>query len=104
MFTLGGVIKDIKIYDPKDWKIIFSGKSRICENDIIYYLIIGENKNSGPYKIKIFMSKINYEKILNEEYKVVRNSDKELITLLDENSLEVDLVRQEFSKVLVRKK
>lgn len=59
-----------KIYKPEYWKIELEGSSKIVENDIIYKMIIGEVKDCGLYKITEFISKINYENIINKKYKI----------------------------------
>lgn len=59
------------IYSPEKWKIILEGKSKIIDDDYIYQMVIGYcdgDLSSG--EICVFISKQNYESLLNGTYSV----------------------------------
>lgn len=56
------------IWKPEYWKICFEGKSKIIEGDIIYKIIIGAGVDYQSYQITEFISKNNYDNIINGNY------------------------------------
>ena len=53
------------IWKPKDWKIDIEGINKNIPNDIVYRMIIGCGDDEGYYEIYEFISKANYENIIN---------------------------------------
>lgn len=83
-----------KIYNPIYWKITFEGRSKIIKDDIIYRMIIGYGEDYQPYDIIEFISKDNYENIINGNYLVKTFSYEELpILLFDEQYRLIPLIK-----------
>lgn len=59
------------IWKPKDWKIDIEGINKNIPNDIVYRMIIGCGDDEGYYEIYEFISKANYENIINNNYKIL---------------------------------
>ena len=89
------------IWNPKDWKICFEGKSKITEGDIIYKMIIGEGEDYQYYQIIEFISKNNYDNLLKGNYSIncfpysslpvlLFNDKQELIPLVIGNKINYD--------------
>lgn len=102
------------IWDPLYWKVIEEGLNRDDLNDILYKVIIGEGEDESYYEIYEYMSKINYEKILNRTYKIEKfpYSINKLL-LFDEDGCLIPLVRTKeinkeelstYQKEIVKKK
>ena len=83
-----------KIYNPIDWKVTFEGKSKIIKDDIIYRMIIGYGEDYQPYDIIEFISKDNFENIINGNYLVKKFPFEELpILLFDEQNKIIPLIK-----------
>lgn len=94
------------IWTPEHWYLDFIGKSKLKENDIIYKMVIGEcDDYPYNYDISIFISKNNYQNILNHKYKIKINSySQEPIILFDESQNIIPLVNgyQEVLKTMTK--
>lgn len=82
------------IWDPKYWKITLQGYTK--NSDIIYRLIVGEGEDYPTYyDIEVFMSRINYERILSGKYRIEKRPyDLEPIIIYDKYDCEVPLVNK----------
>ena len=102
------------IWDPLYWKVIEEGLNRDDLNDILYKVIIGEGEDESYYEIYEYMSKINYEKILNRTYKIEKFPySRNKILLFDEEGCLIPLVKTKeknkeelnsYQKEIVKKK
>ncbi len=84
-----------KIFDPKSWIISNQGESNLLEGDYIYEMIIGEGEsdNHVHYYIIEWISKNNYEKILDGTYTLLSFPDAATkLLLFDENKDVIPLV------------
>jgi hypothetical protein len=83
------------IYSPDKWKIIFEGKSRIIQDDLIYKMEIGYcDDELSQGEIYIFISKENYEKILNGIYTInTFPYSNQKIIITDENNNVITLIK-----------
>jgi len=94
------------IWTPEHWYLDFIGKSKLKENDIIYKMVIGEcDDYPYNYDISIFISKNNYQNILNHKYKIKINPySQEPIILFDESQNIIPLVNgyQEVLKTMTK--
>lgn len=83
------------IYNPEDWITVLKGKSKIVEDDYVYQMIIGycfDEVSSG--EISIFISKQNYENILNGVYSIEKFPYSiQKIILFDKENNVVPLVK-----------
>ena len=62
------------IYQPQDWKIKFKGNNKNVDNDIVYNMIIGEfDDEITAGEITMWISKVNYDKIMSNEYVVTKS-------------------------------
>lgn len=77
------------IWSPKNWKICFEGKSKITEGDIIYKMIVGEGEDYQYYQIIEFISKKNYDNIINGNYSIKCFPYAELPILLFDDKKEL---------------
>ena len=59
------------IWNSKDWKIDIEGINKNIPNDIVYRMIIGCGYYEEYYEIYEFISKDNYENIVNNNYKIL---------------------------------
>jgi len=83
-----------RIFDPKYWKKNLEAKSKIIEDDIIYKMIIGDGEDYQLYEISEFISKCNYENIINGNYTIKVFPYAEISVLLfDERQELIPLVR-----------
>ena len=78
------------IYKPDEWKIIVEGKNKLVENDTIYKMNVGycdDELSIGD--INIFISKSNYENILNGKYiiKIMPYSLYKVVILDKDNNI-----------------
>lgn len=82
------------LYKPEYWIINKKGLSKVCLGDIIYEMIVGEFEDEvSQGDITIFISKVNYEKILNNEYRIKTYPYSETpVKLLDNNNKQIPLV------------
>ena len=71
-----------RIWNPIYWKICLEGKSKIIENDTIYKMIIGNGEDYQYYEIIEFISKDNYESVINGKYSIAVFPYSELSILL----------------------
>lgn len=58
------------IWNPIYWKVFFEGKNRMADDDIIYKMVIGFGEDYESYEIIEFISKENYENIINGKYSI----------------------------------
>lgn len=77
------------IYRPAYWKISLRAKSKLCEDDIIYKMIIGHGEDIYDYDIIQFISKSNYDKIISGEYYIKTFPYSNLPVLLFNENLEL---------------
>lgn len=78
------------IYDPEKWRIFLEGKSKILDDDYVYQMIIGYCDDELSFgEICEFISKENYEKILNGVYSIKKfpYHSKKMILLDKENNI-----------------
>lgn len=84
------------IWQPSYWKIILEGKNKKDLTDIVYKMIIGEGVDENYYEIVEFISKDNYENILNNRYNIEIYPYSEIqLILFDENGLVIPLVKED---------
>ena len=93
------------IYNPKNWKVVKEGKSKITPNDYIYKMAIGwcdDEISSG--EIYEFISKENYDNLLNGNYyvKIFPYSEKSII-IFDKDNNFVPLVKGQIDKESIEK-
>ncbi len=91
------------IYKPKDWMIKQQGINKHIQNDIVYNIIIGEwDDYPTAGEITMWISKINYEKILSHEYFITINAYAERpIHIFDKDKNEIEpVVGVEMDKIL----
>lgn len=82
------------IWNPEYWKISLQGKSKLIEGDIIYKMIIGSGEDFCYYEIVEFISKENYENVLNGKYFIKSFPYSELpILLFDEQYQLISLIK-----------
>lgn len=82
------------IWNPRNWKKILEGKSKVLAKDVIYKMVIGVGEDTEPYEIIEFISKENYDNIINGVYSMQTFPYAEMpILLFDENNLLIPLVR-----------
>ena len=62
------------IWDPNEWYVTRQGKNKFKENDIVYFMKIGGGLDHEDFyfDISVFISKENYEKILDGTYNIAR--------------------------------
>lgn len=95
-----------RICDPINWKITFEGKSKVLEGDMIYKAIIGYGLDYQPYEISTFISKINYDNLIDGNYSikifpyasspvVLFNEKKEAISLIMGKEFSYELLNKE---------
>lgn len=88
---------------PQDWKIKFKGNNKNAENDIVYNMIIGEfDDEITAGEITMWISKINYDKIMSNEYIVTKSPySVRPIRIFDKSQNEIEpVVGIEMDKVL----
>lgn len=105
------------IYNAMEWKVVSEGKSKIMPGDNIYKMVIGccdDEVSMG--EIYEFISKDNYEKILdgtfsimtfpyNEQKVIIVDKNNEIIPLIKgkENS-EYELSQKKYVKQFIKKR
>lgn len=93
------------IFKPEQWKIVLEGKSKLVEDDYIYKMLIGYCDDEISYgDIVEFISKQNYENILNGIYSVkyFPYSEKPIV-IFDKDNNVVPLVKgKTYQKKYVR--
>ena len=88
-----GSINSISSIDR--WKVLLKGESKILKDDIIYQVMIGFcDDGNDYYDLVEFISKENYDKLMNREYsfKAFPYSNQKII-IFDENNNIVPLVK-----------
>ena len=82
------------IWKPQRWYKTLEGKSKITKDDIIYEMIIGEIDDYPTISdMTIFISKINYEKVLDGTYTVKTHPYSENpVTLYNKDKEEIELI------------
>lgn len=82
------------VWDFEYWQILQKGKNKMMEDDIIYKMMIGIGEDQQFYEITEFISKYNYEKLINHRYSMKIFPYAELpVLLFDENQMIIPLVR-----------
>lgn len=83
------------IYNPESWQKIFEGKSKIVIGDYIYIMEIGYCKDElSTGIISEYISKDNYEGLLNGDYAIMKFPyHEQKIILLDKDNNIVPLVK-----------
>lgn len=85
------------IWPPLYWKTILEGINRDNPSDIVYEMIIGEGEDESYYEITEFISKENYENIINNKYKLEVFPYSEIkVILFDENGAVIPLVKEKY--------
>ena len=88
---------------PQDWKIKFKGNNKNVDNDIVYNMIIGEfDDEITAGEITMWISKVNYDKIMSNEYAVTKSPySARPIRIFDKSQNEIEpVVGIEMDKVL----
>lgn|GEM_PF-1674534 len=82
-----------RIWNVEDWKIVFEGKNILNQEDIVYKMEIGESDDYGISSITEFISKNNYERLLNKIYEIeIFPYTQTPILLLDDSGKNIPLV------------
>lgn len=91
------------IWPPLYWRVNLEGINKDDPTDIVYKMIIGVGEDESYYEIEEFISKSNYENILNNKYKLESFPYSEIkLILFDENGSIIPLVKGkefDFSKL-----
>ena len=85
------------IWNPKSWMIFNQGESSTIKNDIVYQMIIGEgeDENRLHYTVVEFISKDNYDKIIDGTYTLKKFPYSSIkVLLFDEDNKLISLVRK----------
>ena len=101
------------IWNPKDWKIDIEGINKNIPNDIVYRMIIGCGYDEEYYEIYEFISKDNYENIVNNNYKILTfpysiihillfDKENKLIPLVNGRNIEYDNFSSYQKRILKR--
>ena len=72
------------IWNPKSWMVFNQGESSRIQGDLVYQMIIGEGEdaNHKHYTFVEWISKTNYEKIIDGTYTLLRFPNSEIKVLL----------------------
>lgn len=82
-----------EIYNINLWQIVLEGQNKLIPEDTVYQMIIGHSNNDDICEITTFISKINYENLINGVYYIkVYPYAKEKILLFDEEKNLISLV------------
>lgn len=82
-----------KILKPKDWRIIDSFENKNLSNDVVYKMLVGYGEDQGYYDIYDFISKDNYDNLIDDKYHVVTFPYSEIpILLFDETGNHIPMV------------
>ena len=82
-----------EIYNINLWQIVLEGQNKLLPEDTVYQMIIGHSNKEDIYEITMFISKINYENILNGVYHIrVYPYATEKVLLFDEKNNLISLV------------
>ena len=57
-----------EIYNINLWQIVLEGQNKLLPEDTVYQMIIGHSIKEDICELTMFISKINYENILNGVY------------------------------------
>lgn len=83
------------IYNAMEWKVVLEGESKITPGDHIYKMVIGccdDEVSIG--EIYEFISKDNYEKILNGTFSIMTFPyNEQKIIIIDQNNEIVPLIK-----------
>ena len=101
------------IWNPKDWKIDIEGINKNIPNDIVYRMIIGCGYDEEYYEIYEFISKDNYENIINNNYHIMKfpyslvpillfDKENKLIPLVNGINIEYDNFSSYQKRILKR--
>lgn len=101
------------IFNPKNWKIDLEGINKNIPNDIVYRMIIGTGIDLEYYEIYEFISKNNYENIINNNYHIMTfpyslvpillfDEEGKLIPLVNGRNIEYDNLSSYQRKILKR--
>ena len=82
-----------EIYNVNLWQIVLEGQNKLLPEDTVYQMIIGHSIKEDICEITMFISKINYENILNGVYHIrVYPYATEKVLLFDEDNNLISLV------------
>jgi len=83
-----------RVWNPKYWRVESEEKNKLIENDIVYKMKVGEHiEFPGFCDLIEYISKNNYENIINEKYRIEVNIYQEhSIKLFNEANVEIPLV------------
>ena len=82
-----------EIYNVNLWQIVLEGQNKILPEDTVYQMIIGHSNKEDICEITAFISKVNYENILNGGYHIrVYPYAAEKVLLFDEENNLISLV------------
>ena len=76
-----------EIYNINLWQIVLEGQNKLLPEDTVYQMIIGHSIKEDICEITMFISKVNYENILNGVYHMrVYPYATEKVLLFDEDN------------------
>ena len=76
-----------EIYNINLWQIVLEGQNKLLPEDTVYQMIIGHSIKEDICEITMFISKINYENLLNGVYHIrVYPYATEKVLLFDEKN------------------
>ena len=82
-----------EIYNINLWQVVFEGQNKLLPEDSVYQMIIGHRDTKDISEITTFISKINYENLLNGVYHMrIYPYAIEKILLFDEENNLIPLV------------
>ena len=89
-----------EIYNINLWQIVLEGQNKLLPEDTVYQMIIGHSIKEDICELTMFISKINYENILNGVYHIrVYPYATEKVLLFDEDNNLISLVNVEIKNV-----
>ena len=82
-----------EIYNVNLWQTVLKGQNKLLPEDTVYQMIIGHSIKEDICEITMFISKINYENLLNGVYHIrVYPYAAEKVLLFDEKNNLISLV------------
>lgn len=101
------------IFNPNNWKIDLEGINKNIPDDIVYRMIIGIGNDEEDYEIYEFISKNNYENIINNNYHIMKfpyslvpillfDKENKLIPLVNGINIEYDNFSSYQKRILKR--
>ena len=82
------------VWNFEYWQILQEGKNKMMENDVIYKILIGIGEDEQSYEIIEFISKYNYQNLINHIYSIKIFPYAEIpILLFDGDQRIIPLVR-----------